>query len=129
MRGEGLIRKETIEMYFSLYHRKPIIHGYTAFPPLLSGILRTSAEDFPSEDSLQTLRRVGVDTVVVHRGRPEGSVLYGQLPEAVTAGFLKPLASFSGPLAHVYEGDSDEVYEALRRKAALLREHARSSSP
>ena len=34
--GEGLIRKETLEEYFSTYHFKPIVHGYVSYPPLLS---------------------------------------------------------------------------------------------
>ena len=33
--GEGLVRKEAQEMYFSAYHFVPIIHGYVTFPPCL----------------------------------------------------------------------------------------------
>ena len=46
--GEGLVREETLEMYFSAYHFKPIIHGYTAYPPLLTRHLRRLAAEFPS---------------------------------------------------------------------------------
>jgi hypothetical protein len=113
IRGEGLIRKESIEMYFSLFHWKPIIHGYTSYPPILTRILRLMAEEFPSETSLQVLQRVGVDTVVVHHGRAEGSELYRELPTAVTAGHLRQLAEFHGAAAHVYEGDRDEVYRIV----------------
>ena len=77
--GEGLVREETEEMYFSASHWKPIIHGYTAYPPLLSRILRRAAAQFPSETSLQVLTRIGVDTVVVHHGRPVGGDLARRL--------------------------------------------------
>jgi hypothetical protein len=67
--GEALVRKETVEEYFSLYHRKPIIHGYVSYPPPLTGVLRRAAEQFPSETSLEVFRRVGVDTLLLHQGR------------------------------------------------------------
>ena len=68
--GEGLVREETLEMYFSAYHWKPIIHGYTAYPPLLTRLLRRLAAEFPSDGGACGAARVGVDTVVVHHGRP-----------------------------------------------------------
>jgi hypothetical protein len=134
--GEGLVREETEEMYFSAYHWKPIIHGYTAYPPLLSRVLRRAAAQFPSETSLQALGRVGVDTVVVHRGRPVGGDLarrlrdtgqgnpqtfhrllrlaeldlFDRLPAAVAASRIERLARFEGVPARLYESTADEVY-------------------
>jgi hypothetical protein len=107
--GEGLIRKETLEEYFSTYHFKPIIHGYVSYPPLLSVLLRRAAADFPSEASVQALQRVGVDTVVVHHGRGRSGGLEEAVAEAVAAGRLTSVARFGGPEAHVYEGTMDEV--------------------
>jgi hypothetical protein len=134
--GEGLVREETEEMYFSAYHWKPIIHGYTAYPPLLSRILRRAAAQFPSETSLQVLARIGVDTVVVHHGRPVGGDLarrlrdtgqrnpetfrrllrlgeldlFDRLPGAVAAGHIERLARFEGAPARLYESTADEIY-------------------
>jgi hypothetical protein len=113
VRGEGLVREETLEMYFSTYHWKPIIEGYTAFPSLLTRVLRRLAAEFPSGASRQAMQRIGVDTVVVHRGRPAGHELYARLPEAVAAGFLRREAVFAGPGARLYDSDSDEVYRIL----------------
>jgi len=139
IRGEGLVREETVEMYFSTYHFKPLIHGYTAFPPLITRILRRVAAQFPSEGSLQVLQRAGVDTVVVHRGREEGSDLdrqvtgwgeqrrrrlerllraarldlYEQLPEARAAGRIELLAHFEGEGARLFQSEGDEVYRIL----------------
>jgi hypothetical protein len=134
--GEGLVREETEEMYFSAYHFKPVIHGYTAYPPLLSRLLRRLAAQFPSETTLQAFARVGVDTVVVHHGRPIGGDLarrlrdtgqrspetfhrllrlaeldlFDRLPPAVAAGRIERLARFEGAPARLYESTADEVY-------------------
>jgi hypothetical protein len=141
--GEGLVREETEEMYFSAYHWKPIIHGYTAYPPLLSKVLRRAAAQFPSETSLQALGRVGVDTIVVHHGRPVGGDLArrlrdtGQrspesfhrllrlaeldlverLPGAVAARRIQRVARFEGAPARLYESSADEVYRILPLEA------------
>jgi hypothetical protein len=148
-RSEGLVRQETLEMYFSTAHFKRTVHGYTAYPPPLTVLLRRLLSEFPSDLSLQALARVGVDTVVVHRGRGIGADLrrqiedtvrdpgqqderfgrlarsarldlYDRLPEALSSGRLQLLASFSGPRAHLFESDGDEVYRLspLRRFAA-----------
>ena len=50
--GEGLVRKETLNMYFSLYHLKPTVQGFVGYPPLLSHLLRSFLDEFPSELSL-----------------------------------------------------------------------------
>ena len=132
--GEGLVREETLEMYFSAYHFKPIVHGYTAYPPLLTRHLRRLAAEFPSPASLQGLLRVGVDTVVVHHGRPLGADLarrlrdtaqterfpallravdqdlYDRLPAVVAAGRIRLEARFEGPAARLFRSTADEVY-------------------
>jgi len=118
--GEGLIRKETLEEYFSAYHFKPIVHGYVSYPPLLSVLLRRAAADFPSESSVQVLQRVGVDTVVVHHGRGGAAALDAAVAAAVAAGRLVSAARFTGPTAHVYDGTWDEVV----RLAPVPREEA-----
>ena len=111
--GEGLIRKETLEEYFSTYHFKPIVHGYVSYPPLLSVLLRRAAAEFPSEASVQALQRVGVDTVLVHHGRENARGLEAAVAEAVAGGRLASVARFAGPEAHVYQGTMDEVVRLL----------------
>jgi hypothetical protein len=134
--GESLVRKETLEMYFSTRGFKPMIHGYTAYPPLLSRVLRRLAAQFPAEVALQAFERVGVDTVVVHHGRPLGADLYHQLrgrgeatpqrhaelvrlarldlydrlPEAVSRGRIRLERRFAGPAARLFESTADEIY-------------------
>jgi len=120
VRGEGHVREETVEMYFSTYHWKRIIEGYTAYPSLLTRVLRRLAAQFPSDASLQAFQRIGVDTVVVHQGRPVGQELYARLPGAVAAGFLHREARFAGASARLYESDADEVYRILGAPAVAV---------
>lgn len=108
--GEALIRKESLEMYFSSYHHHPIIHGYATYEPLLTNLLRKVAAQFPSPTSFDVFQRIGVDTVVVHQGRPSSGELSRDLAPLVKAGRLTRLARFEGPAAKLHEGVADEVY-------------------
>jgi len=107
--GENLVRKESLEEYFSTVHWKPIIHGYVSYPPLLGMMLRKSAAAFPSEGALQALQRVGVDTIVFHQGRLGADAMAAPLEEAVARGRLQRLARFSGAAARSYEGTGEDV--------------------
>jgi hypothetical protein len=132
--GEALVRKETLERYFSLVHRRPVIHGYVSYEPLITRLLRRLAAEFPSDATLQAFRRVGVDTVVVHHGRPAGVDLaekvrwsgrdapdprllaearldlFARLPEATASGRVVRVARFEAAEGHTYDGGADEVY-------------------
>jgi hypothetical protein len=135
--GEGLVRKESLDMYFSSFHFKPIVHGYASYPTQLNRLLRRLAAQFPLETTLQAFARIGVDTVVVHHARQPGWDLYhqlqgrdkderfrellplagldtfGELPRAVAAGRLQLLARFESPGVPVFDGGPDEVYRLL----------------
>jgi hypothetical protein len=123
-------------MYFSTVHWRRIIHGYTAYPPLLTRELRRLAAQFPREVALQAFARVGVDTVVVHHGRPlgpdlarrlrdtgrfetsrfetllrrAGLDLFDGLPQAVAKGRIQREARFDGAVRPLYRSTADEVY-------------------
>ena len=99
--GEGLVRKETLEAYYSTYHWRPVIHGYTAYPLLVTKVLRRMAAEFPSDVALQAFDRVGVDTVVVHTDRAEER-LKAAVGNATAAGRLERLAAFAHPATDVY---------------------------
>jgi hypothetical protein len=136
IRGEGLVREETLEMYFSTVHWRPIIHGYTAYPPLLTRVLRRLAAEFPSDASVAALRRVGVTTVVLHHGRDyatdllhrragteaerlmrwredvraAGLNVYERVQEATRQGRIERLARFEGEGARLFRSTADEVF-------------------
>jgi hypothetical protein len=57
---------EPIYMYFSTFHWKPLVNGYSGFsPPSYQHLLRL-IETFPDDKSLSLLRQRGVTHVIVH---------------------------------------------------------------
>ncbi len=131
--GEGLVRYETLEEYFSLFHRKPVIHGFVTFEPLLSTMLRRAADEFPSDYSLQAFSRVGVDTVIVHEGRIHAEPILEDLPGALRAGRLERLARFGPEPPWAFGGGVQQVYRVLppssRLAAAPFPEGTRRRDP
>ena len=79
VRGEALIRQETIEMFFATYHRQREPLGYTAYPTLLSKVVRRALLEFPSEPCLSVLDRIGVHRIIVHEGREIAPDLRNQI--------------------------------------------------
>lgn len=79
IRGEALIRQETIEMFFAVFHHQREPLGYTAYPTLLSKVVRRALLEFPSEACLTVLDRIGVRRVIVHEGRDIAPDLRNQI--------------------------------------------------
>jgi hypothetical protein len=79
VRGEALIRQETVEMFFATFHRHPEPLGYTAYPTLLSKVVRRALLEFPSEATLTVLSKIGVRRVIVHEGREVAPDLRNQI--------------------------------------------------
>ena len=90
--GEGLVRMESVDMYFQLFHHKPIVGAYVSFPPLLTRILRQAAERLPDADVLRTLALTGVDTVIYHQ---DGTSLPADWAAAEAQGLLVRRGSFA----------------------------------
>ena len=118
--GELLNRKETLEMYFSTFHFKPIVHGFGGYPPAESKRIRRLVLALPEEGALDALGAIGVDTLVVHyppsdeRERYARTVLrrpgyYRGFERLARAGRIRELARFSGPTARV-PGGTDVAY-------------------
>jgi hypothetical protein len=67
-------RADADPMYFSTVHWKRTVQGFTGYMPPTANFVRWRLFHFPSEPSVDFLRKFGVDTVVVRpggRGRPE----------------------------------------------------------
>ena len=79
IRGEALIRQETIEMYFATFHRQKTPLGYTAYPTLLSKVIRRALLDFPSDGSLAALAKVGTHRAILHMDRAVAPDLRDQI--------------------------------------------------
>jgi hypothetical protein len=135
--GEALVRKETLEEYFSIAHGRRVIHGYVSYPPLVTRLLRRLAAEFPADVTLQAFRAIGVDTVIVHHGRPAGVDLqeklrwapppvdraralaqarldlFARLPPAAASGRIRRVARFEAAAGRTHDGGADEVYRIV----------------
>jgi len=90
--GEGLVRMESVDMYFQLFHHKPVLAAYLSFSPLLTRILRQASEDLPHPDALRTLLLAGVDTIVYHQ---DGNAPPTDWSDAQSSGALVRRAAFN----------------------------------
>jgi len=127
--GEHAFRRETWEMYYSTYHFKPIVHGYTAYPTRESIRLRECALGVPEEQALDCLESWRVDTLIVHypppgtslRQHPAWEELVGLPPHSFYRGIaareadgsLQRLASFEGPRSRI-PGGADVAFRIVR---------------
>lgn len=94
---------ESVYMVYSTLHFRPLANGYAGIEPRDYVRLRELARGFPSPESLQALRAVGVRGVIVHRkgyGPFQWQRIERQMPQALADG-LRPLATFGTDL--VYE--------------------------
>jgi hypothetical protein len=88
---------EAAAVYFSSYHRRRIVNGYSGNAPPGYRVVREAMETFPSEATLSLLRDLGVDHVLVHgRGyrAPKGEEMLRGL-ETFDA-FVDPVAERDG---------------------------------
>ncbi len=92
---------ETYRVYFSSFHKKRIVNGYSGFLPDSYNRLAESLESFPNESAVRALQRVGVTHAVVHLWQYENE------NKGAT---LKALEK-SPLLTLVYDKDDDLVYE------------------
>ena len=65
--------REALLMYYSIFHRKTLVNGYSGYHPPAYIIVAESMEDFPSPQTFRLLRDLGVDVILVHTQgfRPE----------------------------------------------------------
>lgn len=120
--GEGLVRMESVDMYFQLFHRKPIPAAYVSFSPLLTRILRQVTEELPAEDAFRTLALVGVDTIVYHQDP------HGMAPEwaaAEASGLIVRQADFERRAFWLRPAGRDVVFRIPRAdpRAVALQVH------
>ena len=58
--------REAPYVYFSTYHWKKLINGYSGFSPPLAILIHQVMEAFPDETSLQILQRLGTRYLIIH---------------------------------------------------------------
>jgi hypothetical protein len=65
------IPDESMYMYFSLYHRQPLVNGYSGFIPYSTEYMRDLFGNFPSWGTIDVLQKLKVKYVVLHaKGYP-----------------------------------------------------------
>lgn len=60
------IGKESLYMYFSLFHKKKLVNGYSGFLPPSIDYIRRRFDGFPSWSSIDILKSLGVKYIVLH---------------------------------------------------------------
>ncbi|MDH7513668.1 MAG: discoidin domain-containing protein [Clostridiales bacterium] len=58
--------REALLMYYSTFHRKKIVNGYSGYLPPGYTIIYESMEAFPSDETFRLLRDLEVDYVLIH---------------------------------------------------------------
>jgi hypothetical protein len=61
-----IVSDESICLYFSTYHKKRLINGYSGFMPASAFFLQSTFSKFPDEDCLAILDALKVDFIVLH---------------------------------------------------------------
>ena len=61
-------RRERLWMYFSTYHWKRLVNGYSGHEPSVHRTFRRESRSFPTSDSLGTLEEREVRYVIFHSG-------------------------------------------------------------
>jgi len=89
-------------MYWSIYHGKKIVNGYSGYAPLSFWPIAGCMRDFPSDDSMEILNYLGVKYVVVHNNEIKG---WG-LPDVSSR-----IGQFDGKVIPFFNDGEDSVYE------------------
>lgn len=97
---------ETYRVYFSAFHKKRMINGYSGFLPESYNRLTETLEDFPSQQSIKALQDIGVTHAVVH---------IRQYENENRSKIVQALAS-SSLLTLSYSIDDDLVYTVHKKK-------------
>jgi hypothetical protein len=58
--------REAPYVYFSTYHWKKLINGYSGFSPPLAILLHQVMENFPDDTSIQILQQLGTQYLIIH---------------------------------------------------------------
>ncbi len=115
----GDIIHEAGYMYFSLFHKKKIMNGYSGFIPPTADFVHELFQDYPSRASLDLLQNLGIKYVIFHanRLRPLKAQEARDRMREVCADALREVRTFTYRLRKPsaldkYLGD-DTVYEVL----------------
>ena len=110
-----------IYTYFSAYHFKPIVIGYSGYNPPTFGQLMAAARNLPSEDALDLFEAIGVRSIILHTNElSTGEVQMWEEAIASSSG-LDPVAAFPDgsrlvaliPVLRISQNLNDLKWEAV----------------
>ncbi len=109
-----------IYTYFSTYHFKPIVVGYSGYNPPTFGQLMAAGRALPSDEALDLLESIGVRSIVLHTSElPDGEI--EKWDEAIASSRrLKPVVAYPDgsrliamvPVLHISQDLNDLRWEA-----------------
>jgi|GEM_PF-2438526 len=106
LQKEDVYALETYRVYFSAFHKKRMINGYSGFLPDSYNRLTETLGNFPSEDSIQTMQKIGVTHILVHSMQYESVERH----EMLTMLTNSPLVSLS------YSNSNDLVFRIYKKE-------------
>jgi hypothetical protein len=131
--GPWLNRLDSLPMYFATSSSRAIVNGYTGFYPPAYAFLRHKLSSEPGPFFLETLERLGLDTIVVHphlwdeRERPAWLAflagaqdrlrLVRSFPESAHG--KEPAWDHGGELVYQVRRPGAQMAEALPQRVAL----------
>jgi hypothetical protein len=93
-----------LSMYYSTYHWKKLVNGYSGFFPKAYPYIFFYIANFPSDISLNLLEEIGVRYVILHSR---------EYPQKEWKEVLKKIAQYTDRLRYVEDFSSDIVYEVI----------------
>ena len=122
------VHREARYLYFSTYHWKRLVNGYSGFfPPDYDNLYQSVIREFPSEDSIAYIRDLGTKYLIIHYRRFRSAVRR-DLEDRVSNKFphlLRPVERFEGTV--VYEILSEEIMPPVISSLPPLTARRRSS--
>lgn len=104
--GEPVLPGDLIYIYFSIYHWKGLVNGYSGYFPPAYNLIKEAVKGFPDAASKGLLEDIGVRYVILHGKRYDAERLKG-----MKAAFLK-----DEDLKLMSQFDDDYVYELKGKK-------------
>ena len=99
------VYRETRYMYWSTFHWKKLVNGYSGFFPSDYWEINKTMQEFPSEKSIALLRNLGVRYVIVHTAEFRRE-WWRQMEEILSQGHGQPRV-----ISHIISFGTDHVYE------------------
>lgn len=92
--GYSSFYREAVYMYWSLFHKKRMVNGYSGYSSPTYWHIVELMRSFPSSDSLHLLRYLGIEYIIVHNGMQK-----------------EKIETFKNDLKLKYKDGTDYVYE------------------